>query len=242
MLAAQVHANMFAQCPKCGQVLRVSAPGRPSAGNINDGRQESSAATACSTSNEASAHSSLICAACGENIAITQALSCVYCHADYHADCWRNMGGCTVPTCKAGPGNRGSLLRQSTQAESRQPCPICKKLIPERAQRCRFCGEFVDPHLRAASKKRFRYPRKTSYLAGTSIILGMIGIIVSSLFMTRWILLLSLLFPLASLCIGIWALFDIRKAAGEKSGYWMAGFGLLFGVTSLLKWVVDIFG
>ncbi len=183
--------------------------------------------------------SALICAACGETVDANEAVSCIRCHADYHLDCWHEKGGCAVPTCAAGPHSRRQVMHFRGQEERLKPCPVCGEMIPERARRCRYCGQFTDRGLRGASKKRFRYPRKTSYLAGISFLLGLLGIVFISLVGESLLLVPALLFPVGSLGIGIWALVDIHRAAGEKSGWWMSGIGLFLATVGLLTWLVN---
>jgi len=186
------------------------------------------------------AGATVICAACGDAAPLAQTVACIHCHADHHRTCWLEKGGCSVPTCAAGPRSRRHVIHARGQEERLKPCPVCAELIPERAQRCRYCGEFTDAGLRQASKKRFRFPHKTSYRAGTSLILGLVSIVMMGLLAGGPLMCISVCLPVAAISTSISAMRDIHRSAGEKSGWWMAGAGLALGAISLLSWLVSV--
>ena len=153
--------------------------------------------------------------------------------------CWEAKGGCAVPTCAAGPNSRKHLMRSGVSPEKLKPCPVCAEMIPEHAQRCRYCGEFTDRSKRSPGV-RHRVAVKTSNLAGISLILGILSGIIISLTRSGALFLLTLSLPLACIGIGIWALVDIKAAQGNKTGFWTAIFGISIGCIDLLYWLVTM--
>lgn len=46
--------------------------------------------------------------------------------------------------------------------EQRRPCPACGEMIMERAAKCRYCGEILDPELKKRAKKKKKKSRASS--------------------------------------------------------------------------------
>ena len=260
MGVADAHAGMHGKCPECGRLFVVEGspvPGRGAGVTAVEGQAEGDALVIDPPSGQENSpelvliedpphqgqvkNAVFICAACGESLSADQGVSCRQCRGVAHLTCWQQRGGCSVPTCPAGPASRRKVIHVQGAEQHLRPCPVCAEPIPERAHRCRYCGEFTDKALRRVNKRRSApYPIKTSNLAGLSTIMGLI-----SMFLIVWarsdevLRILSILPPMAAVGLGIWALADIRKEMGRKSGLWTAGFGIGFGGLGVLSWLVS---
>jgi hypothetical protein len=68
---------------------------------------------------------------------------CPSCNAVYHADCWRENGGCAVYGCEQVPAieKRQALeIPVSYWGQENKKCPSCGNEILAAAVRCRHCG------------------------------------------------------------------------------------------------------
>lgn len=84
------------------------------------------------------------CAICQSPLESEGAVTdCPSCRARYHADCWRENGGCAVYGCTEVPPveKLGSLeIPVSFWGQEEKPCPACGQTILAAALRCRHCG------------------------------------------------------------------------------------------------------
>lgn len=200
-----------------------------------------SSAPAQDKTDDSAAARRLICTACGDEVTGDACVACRHCRGYVHIACWTRNGGCAVPTCDAGPNSRKKVHHAKAVEAKLRPCPVCAEMIPDRAHRCRYCGEFTDREMRKATRPHATRATKTSKLAGISLILGCIGLVPAGNFGAAplFFLFMSALPPL-SICLGIWAVKDIRRARGEKSGIWTAGFGIGIGVVGTLAWLIRL--
>ena len=84
------------------------------------------------------------CAICQTPVAVAdEAAQCPDCAAPYHAECWRENGGCGVYGCAQVPQteNRSGLeIPVSYWGQENKFCPVCQAQILAAAVRCRMCG------------------------------------------------------------------------------------------------------
>jgi Zn ribbon nucleic-acid-binding protein len=80
--------------------------------------------------------------ASGEETAV-----CPACQAVYHADCWRENGGCAIYGCAQVPvvEKRQALeIPVSYWGQENKQCPSCGREILAAALRCRHCGAIFE--------------------------------------------------------------------------------------------------
>lgn len=68
---------------------------------------------------------------------------CPACHAEYHADCWAENGGCAIYGCAEVPKieSRTAIeIPVGYWGQENKPCPVCNQMILAAAVRCRYCG------------------------------------------------------------------------------------------------------
>ncbi len=224
--ASSRHGGLKARCARCGAAVAVPFDRDRPAKNEAEASGEVAAEPAAS-----------ICAACGDSAEET--VCCIHCRALYHISCWHEKGGCVAPSCEAGPQSRKRVIHAQTEAPTMVACPACGEMIPHKALRCRFCGAHLKDR-KLARRLRAETPAKTSYAAGSSIILGVLTIFLIPICGNTPLLKLLVFMPLTGITVGIWALWDINRAAGEKSGGWMAGFGIALCAIDLLAWLMRV--
>lgn len=100
------------------------------------------------------------CAICQSGIAPGEEVaSCPACRAPYHAECWRDNGGCAVYGCSQVPATEGLTALEVPPAfwgREDKACPHCGATILAMAVRCRSCGT----QLRAAPEAKASYMRR----------------------------------------------------------------------------------
>jgi hypothetical protein len=130
-------------CPHCSQSLEapeVAVGSRFSCPSCNREIEVPMAAAAEAQSTAAGA----VCAICLSAItAGDEKASCPSCSAEYHADCWKENGGCAVYGCSQAPvveSRRAIEIPMSYWGQENKNCPKCGKEILAAAVRCRHCG------------------------------------------------------------------------------------------------------
>jgi hypothetical protein len=126
-------------CPQCSQHLE--APEEASGASLS--------CPSCGVEIQvpaqiASLRAGKVCGICLSPIDDSEAkTSCPACHADYHAECWQENGGCAVYGCSQVPviEKRSAIeIPMSYWGQENKQCPNCKKEILAAAVRCRHCG------------------------------------------------------------------------------------------------------
>jgi len=106
-------------CPTCGVEIQVPAP-------------------------VVAARAGKVCGVCLSPINDSEAkTACPACHAEYHAECWQENGGCAVYGCSQVPviEKRSAIeIPMSYWGQENKQCPSCKKEILAAAVRCRHCS------------------------------------------------------------------------------------------------------
>src|SRR6266487_1589138 len=114
-------AGAMLPCPNCGQDIQVPVP-----------------VAAAATSGGAK------CGICLSPINEPEAkTACPACHAEYHAECWQENGGCAVYGCSQVPvveKRQAIEIPMSYWGQENKQCPSCKREILAAAVRCRHCG------------------------------------------------------------------------------------------------------
>lgn len=117
--APEQAAGAALSCPACGGQIQVPMPSAKA-----DGRP--------------------VCAICLSPIADADAKSaCPSCHAEYHAECWQENGGCAVYGCSQVPvveKRQAIEIPISYWGQENKNCPKCGRQILAAAVRCRHCG------------------------------------------------------------------------------------------------------
>ena len=98
---------------------------------------------------------------------------CPACNAAYHADCWKENGGCAVYGCAQVPAvekRQAIEMPVSYWGQENKKCPSCGNEILAAAVRCRHCGvvfesarpqETAEFQQRTAISQRLPAARKT---------------------------------------------------------------------------------
>lgn len=145
-------AAIIFHCPMCGQ--RLEAPGEAAGQGL--------ACSACqkevliptlsaepipakpAPATAAVAGQQPVCAICLSAIRAEESrAACPECHAEYHADCWQENGGCGVYGCSQVPAieqRHAVEIPVSYWGQENKPCPSCGREILAAAVRCRHCG------------------------------------------------------------------------------------------------------
>jgi hypothetical protein len=129
LMAPEEAAGSASSCPHCQQPILVPAPPAlvPAASAGGSGP---------------------VCAICLTSIAAADTkTACPECHAEYHADCWQENGGCAVYGCPQVPAveKRQALeIPISYWGQENKQCPKCQQVILAAAVRCRHCGATFD--------------------------------------------------------------------------------------------------
>jgi len=121
-------------CPSCQTALQMPAPTSEKEPLL----QSPSVASTVQTQRGA------VCAICQSPFThADNKTTCPDCHAEYHAECWQENGGCGVYGCSQVPKieqRRAVEIPVSYWGQENKPCPSCGKEILAAAVRCRHCG------------------------------------------------------------------------------------------------------
>jgi hypothetical protein len=145
-------AAIVFNCPICAQ--RLEAPGETVGQSLPCTAcqkevvipVESTVLTQSSvtTTETAMAEQQAVCAICLSPVKAEESKTvCPACHAEYHADCWQENGGCGVYGCSQVPAveqRHAVEIPVSYWGQENKPCPACGREILAAAVRCRHCG------------------------------------------------------------------------------------------------------
>jgi len=62
----------------------------------------------------------------------------------------------------------------SDQLDTSKPCPYCSEIILSSAQKCKHCGEYLDPKLRAERKKEIESLKPPLWSPGVAAVMSLI--------------------------------------------------------------------
>jgi predicted RNA-binding Zn-ribbon protein involved in translation (DUF1610 family) len=114
------------------------------------------------------------------------------------------------------PGDAPPTADGAPPGAPRRPCPMCGEMILAQALKCRYCGEILDPKLKAAEARK----NKPSFIGGDT----------ESLTVGDWVI--------AILCAGVGIIVGIiRWASGKPQGWKM----LALSVASAIFWNILVF-
>jgi len=158
---------------------------------------------------------------------------CSACAARYHADCWRENGGCAVYGCVNVPKTEGLKPLEIPPAfwgREDKDCPRCGKSILAMAVRCRHCGADVEARPEAQASYQTRLTRKARAPRFRSMA---IALLIASVLP---------LFALISVTFG-WIYYarnreEIRKLPGGYEGLYRIAIGV--GLAQLVIFAVGL--
>lgn len=154
-------------------------------------------------------------------------IKCSECRNEFHAECWRQNGGCGTPGCRNLPEvktkNEQHYSQDSFWGKESKICPACGEKIAVNALQCPFCDEEFSTDMPIGqeeykAEKVVRRPGSMPPAGKTSVAVLVFGIIgFTSVF--------DLIFG------GIWFLRNRNKLKEEyPTGYFLALAGLICSI------------